>query len=110
MMVLRNLSIGFVIGLLACAVGRFEPSSAQSLPWAMAGTSVLSAPPRTAPLQPAATSGRYQMCTWVESKAHGDHSGDSIPSSHGVYILDAQTGRVWFTQRDDPFVEIRHAE
>jgi hypothetical protein len=109
-MVWRNVSLGFVIGLLGWTVGEIMLSSDHFLPRTMAHAPILQTLPQAAPPQQAATLGRYQMSTWVEYKALDGPCGNTIPVSHGAYILDTQTGRVWFAQGGDPLVEIGHAE
>ena len=45
--------------------------------------------------QPAATQ-RYQLAAWAyPGKSGGNSDGSAYQPSHGAYILDTQSGKVW---------------
>jgi hypothetical protein len=79
----KDLSFGFLVGLLLSAVGAVALSVRPATPRAMAQ----GAPP--SPPQ------RYQISAWAHPAGSvGPNLGGSH-AMHGAYILDTMTGKVW---------------
>ena len=88
-MVRRNVFFVFATGLLTGVVGMIAVMGSHAVPRAMAQGG-------QPPHQPGPTSpGRYQVAAWAHPGAIGAVGAGSLPSAHGVYVLDTQTGKVW---------------
>ena len=80
----RNLSIGFVAGLLAGVLGTIALTGGPAVPRAMAQNQAT---------QPGLTQ-RYELSSWAHPASYSG-TGNFSGASHGAYILDTQTGKVW---------------
>ena len=85
----RQVLFVFATGLLTGVVGMIVMMGGEEVPRAMAQD------PAVAPLS---APGRFQVAAWAYPGAMGGVGAGSIPSSHGAYILDTQTGKAWQTK------------
>jgi hypothetical protein len=79
----KNFSIGLLAGLLLGIVAAFVLSGNPNASRAMAQAQ-----------QPTAAAQRYQLSAWAHPAGSVANSGGS-QASHGAYILDTQSGKVW---------------
>jgi hypothetical protein len=79
-MLKRNVSLGFWAGLAPGAVAMLALSGGQVVP-------------RASAQQQPAEENRYQLQAWATRAVYGSNSFTN--ASHGAYILDNSTGRVW---------------
>jgi hypothetical protein len=83
----KQLVAGFALGVLTTLVAVVLLSAGQEMPRAMAQTT------ETPPVQ--SSVGRYQISAWAHAGSIGAVGAGSFQPSHGAYVLDTQTGRVW---------------
>jgi len=105
----RNLSLGFVAGLLAGALVMIVLSAGEDVPRAMAQSAPaplqvpepdpFAAPPlqgQPVPPRPPVPAQRYQVAAWAYPAAWSPPNGGvSDRASHGCYILDTASGQMW---------------
>jgi hypothetical protein len=83
----KQLVAGFVLGVFTTLAVVLVLSGGREMPRAMAQ-------PAEAPPTPGAV-GRYLASVWAHPGAVGAAGAGSYQPSHGAYLLDTQTGRVW---------------
>ena len=87
----KNVSIGFVAGLIAGLVAAFLLSGVPTVRKVMAQG--YRREQHQPPLQPMGE--RYRISTWAYPAGSIGTQGSGSQAQHGAYVLDSWTGKVW---------------
>jgi hypothetical protein len=84
----------FAVGFVPTLVGCFISSSGRWLPRAAAQDLTLPLQYHTLVDELSADAGRYQISNWAIPAASSS-AGSYTSASHGAYIIDTRSGRIW---------------